>query len=97
MPKFTQQELEEIRENTERIEQERLARGSSKKKNADEDEDSNEGLAKKSSKKSTRSSSKKASKKKRKKGDYSVAERLIALVLLGITIAISYIVMVLNS
>ena len=104
MPKFTQQELEEIRDNTERIEQERMARGAAKGKSkqeldgSDSDEDDADSATKSKGTKKTGSRSKKSSKtKKRKKGEYSVTERLVALILLGITIAISYAVMILNS
>ena len=68
MPKFTQQELEEIRDNTERIEQERMARGAAKGKSkqeldgSDSDEDDADSATKSKGTKKTGSRSKKSSK-----------------------------------
>jgi cell division protein FtsL len=72
MPKFTQEELEEIRKNTEAIEAARKEKQSSKKK-------------------------KKAPTKKRTKKvtEFSLKERLIPLVILAITLGVSYLVVLL--
>ena len=75
MPKFSSQELEEIKQNTRRIEAEIKEKRSSAAK-------------------SSRSSSKSAKQKKLKAGDpRPLRERVIALILLVITIGVSYIVL----
>jgi F0F1-type ATP synthase assembly protein I len=69
MPKFTQEELEEIRRNTDQIEYARRA-------------------------KETKSQKPKKAKNPRKKKDaeYSLSERLLPLLLLGVTLGVSYLV-----
>jgi hypothetical protein len=99
MPKFTQQELEEIQRNTERIEQERKRRYQEASEGRESAlADSELAAAKKNSKKPKAKSGKKTAGKKgsRSKGDFSVMERMIAVILLILTIAISYAVMILS-
>jgi len=68
MPKFTQEELEEIRRNTDEIEQARKAKQDKKKP------------------------TKPAKKRTKKETAYSLKERLLPLILLAITLGISYVV-----
>ncbi len=98
MPTFTQQELEEIRSNTERIERERL------KKDADSDEDDfdddgdgdEKGSSRKRKSAKSKSAAKSRSRSKKSKEHAPLVERLIGFILLLITIAVSYLIMVLN-
>lgn len=109
MPTFTQQELEEIRSNTERIERERLKKEAGlhgSEDGSDEDDESNvggDGETKSKSRKKNGSKSdgdtkrKTRSKSKSKvKGSTPLVERLIGFILLLITIGVSYLIMVLN-
>ena len=70
MPKFTQDELEEIRRNTDQIEKARKAKQDKK----------------------TPSKSKLAKKRTKKDVEYGLKERLLPLVLLLVTLGISYLV-----
>ena len=107
MPKFTQQELEEIQQNTERIEIERRKKEllSKQGKQSSSEDQTQTSSSKSDSKKTSKSGknskkssrSKSVSRSKRKKGDHSVRERLVALFLLLLTIVISYLVMEMNS
>lgn len=103
MPKFSQQELEEIKRNTERIEQERqrkeaefLAEKNKKSGHVENSTHVSYGSGKKSSETKSKQKSRKVGSKKRKKDEYSVMERMIAVILLLVTILISYIVMAMS-
>jgi len=106
MPTFTQQELEEIRSNTERIERERLKKeaglhGSEDGSDEDENNDDNDGDGKSKSRKKSGSKSgsdakRKSRSKSKTKGSPPLIERLIGFILLLITIGVSYLIMVLN-
>lgn len=107
MPTFTQQELEEIRSNTERIERERLKKeaglhgsedGSDEddERNVDGDGETKSKSRKKSGSKSGSDAKRKSRSKSKTKGSPPLIERLIGFILLLITIGVSYLIMVLN-
>lgn len=75
MPKFTQEELEEIRRNTEEVEKARKG----KKRGGDDDGDE-------------QPKPKKPRRKTKKEEEYSIKDRMLALVLLAVTIGVSLMV-----